>query len=82
MRLLGTMASGIANVGSKSERIAYRIVQPNGQQTRIYKSGDNPFINASLVPFDGQEVELFGEFDGDVFIISDIHKLNEPARSR
>jgi hypothetical protein len=82
MKLSGTVASSLANVGSKSERVAYNILPPDGRNIRLYKSGDNPFTNTSLVPFDGQEVEVTGDFDGDLFVVAEIHKIAEAARRR
>lgn len=75
MRLCGTVQTSIANLGSKSEKLAYFIVRPDGNHFRIYKEGDNPFTNPSLLPFDGTEVEILGDFDGDLFVVKDIQKL-------
>jgi hypothetical protein len=75
MKVSGVIQAAPANVGSKSERTGFRIALSDGQSFRLYKAGDNPFVNATLVPLDGQEVEVAGEWDGDLFVVTEIRKL-------
>jgi hypothetical protein len=74
MRLRGIIQSGPVNVGSKSEHVGYWITRGDGMQVLLYRIGDNPFVNPSLKPFEGQEVEIAGELDGDLFLVKEIRR--------
>jgi len=64
------------NMGSKSEHVGYSIERPDGDKVRLYRVGDNPFTNAGLAPYEGQQVEVIGTLDGKVFIVREIRKID------
>jgi len=70
----GTLVFLKANVGSKSERIApYLYAGKDEPLLPLFKEGDNPFENKTLVPFDGAHVEVVGNAErGNDFIVSKI----------
>jgi hypothetical protein len=72
MKLAGVIQKTKVNLGSKSERLSYRIVDSRGTQTALVKLGDNPFTNPLLASYEGHEVEVYGELDGDVFLVDSI----------
>jgi len=75
MKIAGVIRAAKTDQGSKSERLSYHIVDSEGGKTDLIKVGENPFSNPTLAPFEGQEVEISGELDGDVFLVKSIQRL-------
>ena len=59
----GTIVFMLCNQGSKSEGLFPFLYEGNGSFLRLYKEGDNPFENESLKVFDGQVVDLEGDWN-------------------
>lgn len=61
--------------GSKSEGVYPYLYTGNGEFVRIYKEGDNPFENRTFKKYDGQRVELEGEFnENEWYVVSGISR--------
>jgi hypothetical protein len=76
MRLRGIVLAENVNKGSKSEHVGYRIVPSKGASFSLYHLGDNPFSNAKLAPYVGHSVEVSGELDGDLLIVTNVRQLD------
>jgi hypothetical protein len=76
MKLSGTVLCERINQGSKSERVGYRIVAAEGASFPLYHAGDNPFSNVKLAPYAGHAVEVTGELDGDLLVVTGIRRLD------
>jgi hypothetical protein len=77
MKLAGVIHATKVNRGSKSERLSYLIVDSRGTQTPLLKLGDNPFTNPMLASYEGREVEIDGDLDGDVFLVDSIRPVRQ-----
>ena len=58
----GRLTREVVDAGSKSERSAPVLEEADGQRTRVYVIGDNPYENGSLSGIEGQEVTARGRW--------------------
>lgn len=66
----------LADIGTRCESIRPFLYQGNGEFLRIWKQGDNPFINESIKPFDGKKVKVIGhKNENDVFCVDLIEEI-------
>ncbi len=75
VKLAGIIKTATIDRGSKSERLGYRIIGRDGGHTDLVRLGESSFSNPTLSQFEGQEVEVMGELDGDVFLVESIRSL-------
>lgn len=62
--------------GSKSESVRPFLYKNAATKIRLFKKGDNPFKNESLLPFDGKMVEVSGAWErGDAFYVTEIKEI-------
>lgn len=68
--------------GSKSERSAPVLEEADGQRTRVYVIGDNPYENRSLNEIEGQEVTARGRWRNGVLRVAgedlEVHGTETP----
>ena len=66
----------LAYAGTMSESIRPFLYQGNGEFLHLWKEGDNPFQNDSLIPYDGKKVRVIGQKNGnDVFCVDSIEEI-------
>ncbi len=64
------------NIGSKSESSQPFLYQGGGKFLRLFKQGDNPFVNESIKYFDGKSVKITGNFgENNLFYVNSIEEI-------
>jgi len=69
IKISGKVQPRLVNTGSKSEHVAYFV-----GDARLHKPGDSPMEYNSIVPFDGKDVEVEGEFADGFFVVREIRE--------
>lgn len=64
--------------GTKSDSVRPCLDLPDGSRRLLYRAGDNPFVNESLVPYDDRDCELVGRMDDrGCFLVDVIEAIPE-----